>query len=199
MRLSWTTAPISSMQQSNLFLATGVAKSLTTTAWLRRWFRMYIWKQWKKPKTKVANLRKLGIPAGQGLPIWTCPITNEKLAQAGYFDFPAYYELIRKMHLYGWTAVYRSVRTVVWEVGRWNNRLPPTRFGIMWYWHLFSVQSYYKGGITKKTSPQLEAVLNSKNAQQGIPLFRGITKKLPLSHSPSEWFSSVQKEPALSN
>ena len=23
---------------------------------------MYIWKQWKKPRTKVDNLRKLGIP-----------------------------------------------------------------------------------------------------------------------------------------
>ncbi len=31
--------------------------------WMQRRFRMYIWKQWKKPKTKVANLRKLGIPA----------------------------------------------------------------------------------------------------------------------------------------
>ena len=31
--------------------------------WMWRRFRMYIWKQWKKPKTKVANLRKLGIPA----------------------------------------------------------------------------------------------------------------------------------------
>ena len=30
--------------------------------WMRRRLRMYIWKQWKKPKTKVANLRKLGIP-----------------------------------------------------------------------------------------------------------------------------------------
>jgi len=30
---------------------------------MRRRFRMYIWKQWKKPKTKVANLRKLGVPA----------------------------------------------------------------------------------------------------------------------------------------
>ena len=28
-----------------------------------RRFRMYIWKQWKKSKTKVANLRKLGTPA----------------------------------------------------------------------------------------------------------------------------------------
>ena len=30
--------------------------------WLRRRFRQYIWKQWKKPKTRVTNLKKLGIP-----------------------------------------------------------------------------------------------------------------------------------------
>lgn len=29
--------------------------------WLRRRFRMYIWKQWKKPKTRVQNLHKLRI------------------------------------------------------------------------------------------------------------------------------------------
>lgn len=84
--------------------------------WLRRRFRMYIWKQWKKPRTKVANLRKLGIPAGKAyqwgnsrLGYWRLAgsavlhrsITNEKLARAGYFDFPAHYELIRKQHLCG--------------------------------------------------------------------------------------------------
>ena len=83
-------------------------------AWLRRRFRMYIWKQWKKPRTKVANLRKLGVPDDKayqwgnsrlgywriaGSPILKCSITNEKLAQAGYFDFPAHYELVRKTHL----------------------------------------------------------------------------------------------------
>lgn len=84
--------------------------------WLRRRFRMYIWKQWKKPRTKVANLRKLGIPADRayqwgntrlgywriaGSPVLKCSITNEKLVRAGYFDFPAHYELIRKRHLCG--------------------------------------------------------------------------------------------------
>ena len=77
MRLSWTTAPISSMQQANLFLATGVAKSLTTTAWLRRRFRMYIWKQWKKPKTKVANLRKLGISADKAYQSELAPLQTK--------------------------------------------------------------------------------------------------------------------------
>lgn len=84
--------------------------------WLRRRLRMYIWKQWKKPKTKVQNLRKLGIPKWQayqwgnsrlgywriaGSPVLSRSITNEKLAQAGYYDFPAQYERLRKLHLCG--------------------------------------------------------------------------------------------------
>lgn len=82
--------------------------------WLRRRIRMYIWKQWKKPKTRVRNLKKLGIPAWQayqwgntrlgywrvaGSQILQCSMTNEKLALAGYYDFPAQYEQIRKLHL----------------------------------------------------------------------------------------------------
>ena len=81
--------------------------------WLRRRIRMYIWKQWKKPKTRVQNLKKLGIPAWQayqwgntrlgywriaGSPILSRSITNEKLALAGYYDFPAQYERIRRQH-----------------------------------------------------------------------------------------------------
>ena len=75
--------------------------------WMRRRFRMYIWKQWKKPRTKVANLRKLGIPADKayqwgnsrlgywriaGSPVLKCSITNERLAAAGYFSILNYYE-----------------------------------------------------------------------------------------------------------
>ena len=75
--------------------------------WLRRRFRMYIWKQWKKPRTKVANLKKLGIPADKayqwgnsrlgywriaGSPVLACSITNERLATAGYFSILNCYE-----------------------------------------------------------------------------------------------------------
>lgn len=82
--------------------------------WLRRRIRMYIWKQWKKPKTRVQNLKRLGIPEWQayqwgntrlgywrvaGSAILSRSITNEKLALAGYYDFPAQYEQIRKLHL----------------------------------------------------------------------------------------------------
>ena len=82
--------------------------------WLRRRIRMYIWKQWKKPKTRVQNLQKLGIPAWQayqwgntrlgywrvaGSAVLSRSITNEKLALAGYYNFSAQYEQIRKLHL----------------------------------------------------------------------------------------------------
>lgn len=75
--------------------------------WLRRRLRMYIWKQWKLPKTKVKNLRKLGIPDWQayqwgntrlgywriaGSAILTRSITNKRLAQAGYFNLSEKYE-----------------------------------------------------------------------------------------------------------
>ena len=81
--------------------------------WLRRRIRMYIWKQWKRPKTKVANLRKLGIPPERayqwgnsrrgywrmaGSPVLTCSITNERLAAAGYCSILNCYE---SLHLCG--------------------------------------------------------------------------------------------------
>ena len=75
--------------------------------WLRRRLRMYIWKQWKLPKTRVRNLIKLGMApwkayrngntrkgywavAGSGILHHT--ITDKRLAQAGYFDILAKYE-----------------------------------------------------------------------------------------------------------
>lgn len=84
--------------------------------WLRRRLRMYIWKQWKKPRTRITNLKKLGVPEWQayqwgntrlgywriaGSAVLCCSITNEKLAQAGYYDFPARYEHLRLMHSSG--------------------------------------------------------------------------------------------------
>ena len=72
---------------------------------------MYIWKQWKKPRTRVTNLKKLGIPewwayrngntrkeywviAVSG--ILTHTITNEGLARRGYYDIS---EAYKSMHL----------------------------------------------------------------------------------------------------
>lgn len=82
--------------------------------WLRRRIRMYIWKQWKKPRTRIVNLKKLGISDWQayqwgntrlgywriaGSAVLSRSITNEKLARAGYYDFPAQYEQLRLKHL----------------------------------------------------------------------------------------------------
>ncbi|WP_427179543.1 group II intron maturase-specific domain-containing protein [Paenibacillus sp. TC-CSREp1] len=79
--------------------------------WLRRRMRMYIWKQWKKSRTKVQNLQKLGVPEWQayqwgntrqgywriaGSAVLNRSVTNERLAQAGYYDFPAQYERLRQ-------------------------------------------------------------------------------------------------------
>lgn len=80
--------------------------------WLRRRLRMYIWKQWKKPKTRVKNLKKLGMEdwkayrngntrkgywavAGSG--ILTHTITNKRLAQAGYFDIARKYKSLHSL------------------------------------------------------------------------------------------------------
>ena len=89
----------------------GIASMRTTMrewdGWLRRRFRMYIWKQWKKPGTRVKNLIKLGMSAWwahingnsrkgywaiAGSGILTHTITNKRLAQAGYYSILDRYE-----------------------------------------------------------------------------------------------------------
>ena len=79
--------------------------------WLRRRYRMYIWKQWKKPKTRFCNLRKLDVPeyhakltAGSRKAYWAASdfpavkraITNERLERAGYFNISKAYESIHE-------------------------------------------------------------------------------------------------------
>lgn len=89
----------------------GIAKMKTTMQrwdeWLRRRLRMYIWKQWKLPRTRIKNLMKLGMPQWQALRngstrkgywavagsgILTHTITNERLARAGYYSILNRYE-----------------------------------------------------------------------------------------------------------
>ena len=79
--------------------------------WLRRRYRMYIWKQWKKPRTRFRNLRKLGVPekharmtAGSRQSCWAASdfpavkraITKERLERAGYFNISKAYESIHE-------------------------------------------------------------------------------------------------------
>ena len=75
--------------------------------WLCGRIRMYIRKQWKKPRTRVENPKKLGMPDRQayrngntrkgywavaGSGILTHTITNERLARRGYYDISEAYK-----------------------------------------------------------------------------------------------------------
>ena len=75
--------------------------------WLRRRIRMYIRKQWKLPRTRVENLKKLGMPDWQayrngntrkgywavaGSGILQNTITNKRLAHQGYYDISEAYK-----------------------------------------------------------------------------------------------------------
>ena len=81
--------------------------------WLRRRFRMYIWKQWKTPRTRVQNLIKLGLSEWQACGVaysrkayWRCArhgavntaLSSKRLAQAGLVSVLDLYE---SLHLCG--------------------------------------------------------------------------------------------------
>jgi len=81
----------------------------TTDEWLRRRLRMYIWKRWKKVRTRYKMLRKLGLNHNDAYKfactrkgywriansqILTVTITNARLIQAGYTFFWDYYKTV---------------------------------------------------------------------------------------------------------
>ena len=78
--------------------------------WLRRRIRMYIWKRWKKVKTRYKMLRKLGLNHNNAKKysctrkgywhiansqIVNCTITDKRLRDAGYTFFLDYYKTVR--------------------------------------------------------------------------------------------------------
>ena len=84
-----------------------------TDEWYRRRLRMVIWKQWKRIKTKVANLLKLGINKYKAYEwantrkgywhiansfILSCTITNDRLRKAGYVFLLDYYVSVRVVY-----------------------------------------------------------------------------------------------------
>ena len=91
----------------------GIASMKTTMRewdkWLRRRYRSYIWKQWKKPKTRAKSLMQLGIPEWQARAVSNCrkaywhmaknghvqrAISKERLARAGYYSILDRYESV---------------------------------------------------------------------------------------------------------
>ncbi|SHI99849.1 group II intron reverse transcriptase/maturase [Geosporobacter subterraneus DSM 17957] len=82
---------------------------LNTDQWLRRRLRMFIWKRWKKIKTRYRMLRKLGYNHSNakkysntrkgywhiaGSQILSCSITDNRLREAGYQFFTDYYKTV---------------------------------------------------------------------------------------------------------
>jgi group II intron reverse transcriptase/maturase len=83
------------------------------TEWVRRRIRMYIWKQWKRIRTRFSNLKKLGVGEGQawqwantrkgywrisGSWILTTTLTNERLANLGFDNFSKRYEALHSSY-----------------------------------------------------------------------------------------------------
>ena len=80
----------------------------TIDMWLRRRIRMCIWKSWKNPRTRIANLIKCGIPKWQAwkqgwthgywhvADTWSVhhAMSNSNLYRAGYRCLMDYYVLI---------------------------------------------------------------------------------------------------------
>ena len=86
---------------------------LVTDEWYRRRLRMVLWKQWKRIRTRTANLMKLGINrqkaweyANTRKSYWnvaksqilTTSVTNERLKQAGYMFLTDWYLNVRKLN-----------------------------------------------------------------------------------------------------
>jgi len=78
-------------------------------SWLYHRIRMCIWKQWKKPRTKIRNLRKLGVPedlayqAGNSRRgYWftthtvavNIALTNKRLINNGFYDLATAYQSV---------------------------------------------------------------------------------------------------------
>ncbi|MFD2114208.1 group II intron reverse transcriptase/maturase [Paenibacillus yanchengensis] len=81
----------------------------TTDEWLRRRLRMYIWKRWKRIRTRYTMLGKLGLDHHTALkfactrkgywrtaksPILATTVTNARLKQAGYVFFSDYLKTV---------------------------------------------------------------------------------------------------------
>lgn len=81
----------------------------STDEWLRRRLRMFIWKRWKKIKTRYKRLRQLGYNHSNaikyantrkgywqiaGSQVLSCSITDDLLRKAGYQFFSDYYKSV---------------------------------------------------------------------------------------------------------
>lgn len=95
----------------NYFKLADMNKLLKATdEWLRRRLRMYIWKRWKRVRTRYTMLNKLGLDHNTALkfactrkgywrtaisPILASTVTNARLKQTGYVFFSDYLKTVK--------------------------------------------------------------------------------------------------------
>ena len=90
-------------------IANAVAKLKELDKWIRRRLRACIWKQWKKPRTKVRNLIKMGVPKDLAMQAgntrrghWfathtvavNMAMTKERLINSGFYDLATAYQSV---------------------------------------------------------------------------------------------------------
>ncbi|MCM3716703.1 group II intron reverse transcriptase/maturase [Halalkalibacter oceani] len=96
---------------TNYFKLADMKKLLKgTDQWLRRRLRMYIWKRWKRVRTRYAMLRKFGNNHNTALkfactrkgywriaksPILSTTVTDARLKQAGYASFSEHFKTVK--------------------------------------------------------------------------------------------------------
>jgi hypothetical protein len=83
---------------------------VNTDQWLRRRLRMYIWKRWKRIRTRYRMLKRLGFNHTNAIkyantrkgywhtaksPILSRTITDERLRKTGYTFFTDYYKTVQ--------------------------------------------------------------------------------------------------------
>ena len=89
------------------------AKSKEWDGWIRRRLRMYIWKQWKRVRTRFRNLKRLGVQEEQAWmwantrkgywrtsksPVLSTTMTNDWLTDLGYSDLHGMYLRYKAKH-----------------------------------------------------------------------------------------------------
>lgn len=109
--------------------------------WIRRKLRCILWRQWKRVYTRARNLMKLGLGEERAWrsatnkrgPWWNSGASHmNRCFPKRFFDRLGLVSLLsqlRKLQCVSRTAVYGTVRTVVWE--DWGRKPPPTRFEFM--------------------------------------------------------------------
>ncbi len=101
----------------------------STDEWMRRRIRMVFWKKWKRVRTRYRNLRKLGTTHANAMRLANSRKGYRRISESPIIRSPLQHKAGKGRIRKSWWllrvcnginkkgAVYRTVRTVLWEVG----------------------------------------------------------------------------------